>query len=183
MTKTLIYAGIGSRSTPKHIQHQMASIAQQLSPNWVLRSGHAEGADMAFEAGALAGKGAMEIFIPWFGFNGAPQNDPRYIRRTATQELADYSAQFHPAWDRCSDAAKLLHMRNACQILGAEGDNPVDLVICWTEGGLGKGGTGQALRIAEANSIPVFDLAIPSCQQILVDYVDTLENYQAKIAA
>lgn len=178
MSKSLIYAGIGSRNTPAEVQYQMAMIAEQLSDKWLLRSGHAHGADMAFESGALTGNGAMEIFIPWFRFNGAPLDNPLYIRPKATQGLADYAAQFHPAWNSCSDAAKLLHMRNVCQILGEHGDKPASLVICWTPKGLGQGGTGQAIRIAEHHQIPVFDLGIPGnyIQEELCKFIERCES-------
>lgn len=177
MTKTLKYAGIGSRETPHAVLQQMYLIAQQLAPNWLLRSGHADGADTAFELGALDAKGELEIFIPWFGFNGAPMNDKRYIRPRATQELADFAASFHPAWHKCSDPAKLLHMRNVCQVLGEHGDDPVDLLICWTRQGYGNGGSGQAIRIARAYNIPVFDLGTPGghVQVELCKYVEALE--------
>lgn len=159
MPKTLIYAGIGSRKTPTEVIHQMAAIAIQLAESgWLLRSGHADGADMAFETGCTMVDGEMEIFVPWFGFNDAPTNDPQYIRPRATQGLADYAARFHPAWDKCSDSAKLMHMRNVCQVLGEHGDNHAHLVICWTPNGSGSGGTGQAIRIAQHHDIPVYDL-------------------------
>lgn len=178
MPKKLIYAGIGSRKTPEDICYIMYDIAYQLAEaGWLLRSGHADGADKAFERGVIEHRiGEMEIFIPWFGFNEAPYNHPSYIRPKATQELADFSAQFHPNWNKCSDAAKLLHMRNACQILGLDGHTPVDMVICWTPLGLGTGGTGQALRIAQANNIPIFDLGGPdSVHERLVKFVEQKE--------
>ena len=186
MSKTLIYAGIGSRKTPDEVLHQMGAIAIQLAESgWLLRSGHANGADMAFETGCTLANGAMEIFIPWYGFNGAPNGHPDYIRPKATQELADFSRQFHPAWDRCSDATKLMHMRNACQVLGLNGDNPVDLVICWTPRGNGSGGTGQAIRIAQANDIPIFDLGIPGdfIQEELCKFVEMCELNNPRKAA
>lgn len=178
MPKTLIYAGIGSRQTPDIVLQQMFDIAQQLADLWKLRSGHADGADMAFETGAIHANGEMEIYVPWYGFNGAPTNHPDYIRPRATQELADFSAKFHPNWNHCSDAAKLLHMRNACQILGLDGTLPADMVICFTPNGRGSGGTGQALRIAQANNIPIFDLGVPGddIRQQLCEYVAWKEN-------
>jgi hypothetical protein len=48
--------------------------------------------------------------------------------------------------------------RNAMQILGPKLNHPADLVITWTEMGLRKGGTGQALRIAEEYSVPIINL-------------------------
>jgi hypothetical protein len=176
--KMLTYAGIGSRQTPDHVLYQMVNIAQQLSDLWTLRSGHADGADIAFETGAIQGNGKMEIFIPWYGFNNAPTNHPDYIRPRATQELANFSAQFHPNWSKCSDPAKLLHMRNACQILGLDGFSPVDMVVCFTPHGRGSGGTGQALRIARANEIPIFDLGVAGddIQRQLCEFVAFKEN-------
>lgn len=178
MSKTLIYAGIGSRQTPKHVLQEMHAVASQLSDLWVLRSGHADGADISFETGCIMANGEMEIYVPWFGFNDAPTNHPDYIRPKATEQLASFSAQFHPNWDACTDAAKLLHMRNSCQILGLDGNVPVDMVICWTPNGKGGGGTGQALRIAQACEIPIFDLGIEGddIRQQLCDYVNWKEQ-------
>jgi hypothetical protein len=48
--------------------------------------------------------------------------------------------------------------RNAMQILGEDGNTPVEMVVCWTKDGKASGGTGQALRIAEYYSIPIFNL-------------------------
>jgi hypothetical protein len=53
----------------------------------------------------------------------------------------------------------------AHQILGRELDDPACFVVCWrpdgatTAPGPSTGGTGQALRIAVAQHIPVFNLA------------------------
>lgn len=38
---------------------------------------------------------------------------------------------------------------------GAMLDTPSEFILCWTEHGSGKGGTGQALRIAATYNIPV----------------------------
>ena len=168
----LLYAGIGSRETPREITDKMKSIATQLAPVWTLRSGHADGADAAFENGAIIGKGNMEIFLPWQGFNNAPRHNQFYLVPNFTKDLEEFSAAFHPAWKSCSDAAKALHMRNACQILGQYGDAPVDMVICWTKDGKRKGGTGQALRIAEYTHIPIFDLALPDTPVRLCSFVN-----------
>lgn len=175
MSKTLIYAGIGSRNTPEYVLEQMCLIGQQLADKWILRSGHADGADTAFEMGCIHNHGKKEIFIPWFGFNGAPNNE-EYIRPKATQELADFASNFHPAWSSCSDTVKLMHMRNCCQILGRHGDAPVDMVICWTKEGKRGGGTGQALRIAEHFYIPIFDLAVEGAAQKLCSFVERSEH-------
>ena len=145
------YAGIGSRETPSTILALMTRIAHRLRlRGYILRSGGADGADSAFEAGAGTAK---EIYLPWRGFNG--NRSPLHSPSPAAMQMA---AQFHPAWERCSPGARKLHARNCYQMLGTDLRTPVDFVVCWTPGATGSGGTGQALRIARAHDIPVFDL-------------------------
>jgi hypothetical protein len=158
---SLIYAGIGSRKTPQSVLDTMFDLGMQLDrTGWTLRSGFAEGADMAFCRGADFVHGEMEIFIPWVGFNGSSKTNDRFIIPTLSPKLVALTRQYHPAWHRCTSGAKRLHARNCCQVLGLDLKTPADLVICWTPGGSGSGGTGQALRIARAYNIPIFDLAI-----------------------
>lgn len=44
-------------------------------------------------------------------------------------------------------------------LLGRDLNDPVDFVVCWTPGAQAVGGTGQALRIAEAYGIKVYNAA------------------------
>lgn len=169
----MIYAGIGSRETPANILTRMWELGYELAERgWILRSGHAGGADMAFEMGCIAASGTKEIYLPWSGFNGAPEA-PDYISGTNSDHLA-IAANFHPAWSRCSAAAKRLHGRNVCQILGSDLNTKADMVICWTKNGLAGGGTGQAIRIARAYGVPVFDLALPAAWQDMVKHVQNI---------
>lgn len=174
MLKPIIYAGIGSRDTPHDILNMMSLIARELAPFCTLRSGHADGADRAFESGCIAGNGKKEIYLPWEGFNCAPTNNPDYICMPSSLQATAFAAMHHPAWERCSQAAKKLHTRNVAQIYGAKLNSPVDLVICWTKEGKRKGGTGQALRMAEAKQIPIFDLALPETEQNLTVFFNNL---------
>lgn len=187
----LTYAGIGSRETPEHILSIMRHIGAYLaSEGWVLRSGGADGADTAFEVGVndyiatLKFEGKVpypashkEIYLPWAGFNNNPsQLNPRNI--PFTQQEMDLSAQLHPAWDKCSPSARLLHQRNLRQMVGCEpvvrgrmpelqDEDPPPrevavvaskFVVCWTLRGKLTGGTAQALRIADTCSIPIVNL-------------------------
>ena len=150
------YAGIGSRRTPERVLAHMAKIAARLSElGWSLNSGGADGADLAFAYGA----GEKTVFLPWPGFNGQMGTvaaDP------AAMAIAE---QFHPAWERLSAGARKLMARNVHQILGVDLQTPVKFVICWTPDGaetrttIQTGGTGQAIRVAIAHGIPVFNLA------------------------
>ena len=169
----LIYCGIGSRETPQHIQDIMRIIADELGTRgWVLRSGHAEGADLAFEIGAA--DHAKEIYLPWTGFNGGRVGVGGAIDSgvLSTFALAEtYAQYFHPAWEKCSRGAKGMHSRNVYQILGKDLNTPVKCVVCWTKDGKSSGGTGQALRIAEYLAIPIFNLHDPSQLDKLATYV------------
>lgn len=46
-----------------------------------------------------------------------------------------------------------MQARNSHQILGWDLETPTNFVVCYT-----KGGTGQAIRIANHYNIPVFDV-------------------------
>ena len=174
------YAGIGSRKTPTDVQLVMKDIAKQLAPLWKLHSGFAAGADQAFAVGAAEANGEMVNFIPWEGFNGAPGNDPRFICLYNPKAM-EIAAKYHPNWDACSSSAKLLHSRNVFQVLGADLESPVDMVICWTPNGKRGGGTGQALRIAEAYQIPIFDLAVTIDKHRLCNFTQEIEATAVKI--
>ncbi len=159
---SLIYTGIGSRQTPDSILNTMYRIGQiQAARGYILRSGHADGADIAFEKGCIEGNGAKEIFLPWKMFNynrHPPFGNGYHCGYTYEKEAMEIASRFHPAWNRCSDGAKKMHTRNVYQILGLNLETPTNGVVCWTPNGSGSGGTGQAIRIAKAYEIPVFDL-------------------------
>ncbi len=150
---TRAYAGIGSRETPPHICVWMTEVAKVLDAHgWTLRSGGAQGADSAFEAGATWNR---EIYLPWDGYNGKHGGATMPVHPDwAALALA---ARYHPAWRHLSPSAQKMMARNGYQVLGPNLDDPVAFVMCWTLGGHGGGGTGQALRIAKDKGIPILD--------------------------
>ena len=114
MTESLIYCGVGSRETPPAIQQIMRTIAAELGARgWLLRSGHAEGADIAFEIGAK--DHPKEIYLPWQGFNGgrAGAGGANGAINPATlssyNQAMVYAQHFHPAWEKCPQGARALH--------------------------------------------------------------------------
>ncbi len=149
-----IFAGIGSRETPKEVCKDIIALASLMAEKgWILRSGGAEGADIAFEKGYAKHPKQMEIYLPWKKFN--KNTSPLY---NLLPEAFEIAKNFHPAWHKCNEAAKKLMARNSYQILGADLHTPCNLVICWTKDGKASGGTGQALRIAEYYGIQIINL-------------------------
>lgn len=150
------YAGIGSRETPNNILEEMRIIGYGLAKkyDWILRSGHAPGADSAFELGCDQAHGTKEIYLPWNKFNNAKEG----IVVTPYAESTALAKKFHPAWNRLDQWGQKLMIRNGYQVFGSKLDTPVDFVICWTKDGKASGGTGQAIRMAEAYGIPVLNL-------------------------
>lgn len=147
----MIIAGIGSRETPPEVLRTLTYAGSALAMQGHRgSSGGAKGADAAFEAGYI---NTPQLLTSW----RAQQSTP------AALELA---SRYHPAWDRCSEYAKMLHARNGFIVLGADLNSPVDAIICWTVGGQIKGGTGQALRIALDWHIPVFNLAVTPLEEM-----------------
>lgn len=142
-TVPMFYAGIGARKAPSDILQQMQVIAMRLAlAGYALRSGGALGADHAFEKGADAVRGAKVIFPA-----------------TKLPEAIAHARQYHPTFDTLAPYVQQLHARNSLIILGIDLVSPVEFIVCWTPAGMVVGGTGQALRVAQATGIKVFNLA------------------------
>ena len=158
------YAGIGSRETPAPILVDMKSLAQDLAAGgWTLRTGGADGADIAFETGHRSGGGAdaLEVYLPWNGYNGrsAGERNGTFVLDPPALAMAETIAgRLHPAWRRCRQGARKLHARNVAIIHGRTLLDDVDAVVCWTRDGGPTGGTGMGIRLAHDREIPVFNL-------------------------
>lgn len=153
-----IYAGIGSRQVPPEIEMLCRQIAVMLrAQGWHLRSGHAIGCDQAFERGA---REDATVFLPWKDYEDQAPLYATGVQLVPSIASLETVAKYHPAVERLSMAAIRLHGRNAHIILGDKLDDPVDQVVCWTPNEK-RGGTSQALRIAEDYGIPVHNLNDP----------------------
>jgi hypothetical protein len=162
----MIYTGIGARQTPSTALADMQNLATNLELcGFILRSGGADGADSAFEAG-VSEEDHKEIYLPWKGFNGSQSS-----RYHISDEAYDMAEHYHPAWNRCSQAARKFHARNCYQILGDDLGTPTDFVMCWTPNGKVTGGTGQALRIAIDRDIPIINMGVDNWADIFDDVV------------
>lgn len=163
------YTGVGSRETPENILAQMTRIGETLArKGMVLRSGGADGADSAFEAGCdLVSPTLKQIYLPWRNFNGRNETQPgiEVALSKQTWDQAELIAkEIHPVWERLSQGAQKLHIRNVFQVLGGELDKPSSFVIYWAltgKNGEPKGGTRTAVMLAKSRGISTYNLAEP----------------------
>ena len=170
--REIYYTGIGSRECPEDVLQIMEKIGEILAKiGYVLRSGGANGADSAFEKGCDRVKGKKEIYLPWKGFNN--NSSLLYDLTAKAEELA---FQYHPNLYACKSAVIKLMTRNTYQILGQDCRTKSDFVVCYTADGKASGGTGQALRIAIAEKIPIFNLHEKENLNKMKDFVNQLIN-------
>lgn len=168
-----------------HLMARMAARLVQLK--WLCRSGAARGADSAFEIGVRGETDEvaryLELYLPFPGFNG--RCDGAVKRAEPSQEAHQVMLQHHPVGESLRGTVALLQARNSHQILGPfpiSAPDPVDMVICWTADGAETleqitketGGTGQALRIACALQIPIFNLKNPKAGERIKAFLDSL---------
>lgn len=155
------YTGVGARETPVRVLAAMQRIgARMAAEGYTLRSGGAPGADTAFEQGA--GPGASIIYLQWPDFRGH-----RSPYCNVSEGALAIAAQHRPEWSQLSRREKALHGRNVYQVLGLDLKSKTDFVICWTQGAKLHGGTGMAIRLAQAYSVPVYNLAAWSEDAVL----------------
>ncbi|MDF1661727.1 MAG: hypothetical protein P1V97_08135 [Planctomycetota bacterium] len=168
----MIIAGIGSRKTPIPILRQIEKLgAYCLAQGIWVRSGHALGADYAWERSS---RERCIVYLPFPGYGPAefhtkqitslaPTKPSFFPIHPAALERAQKSVtQFHKGSQYLTPFARQCHTRNYFQIMGSrEQERPVDAVVCWTplgKRGQATGGTKQALSIAAAHDIPIFNL-------------------------
>lgn len=173
------YAGVGSRNTPADILKLMSELATELSKDYIMRSGGADGADTAFYNGCR-GTNCI-IYLPWPGFNGAPRSgDYAFVdhyKEDAAEKAKEILLEIVPYYNNLKPSVQSLFKRNVYQVLGDDVKTPADFVICWTENGELKGGTRIAIMIANKFNIPVFNLAKPNALKELREF---LENEKRK---
>jgi hypothetical protein len=194
VTKSMRYAGIGSRQTPADVLGLMKQAAAYLeSLGYTLTSGGAQGADLAFESGV---KQQKEIYLPTgtvtdnaikvaheihpnlAGAMAASKNKKikEKIQQGATQVEAE------AAGEQSALFVEKLMARNTYQIFGQDLNNPVDFVLFWAEEVPGsirpKGGTGQAVEMARRKGIPTINMANSNWRQELAQVIQQAQSQQ-----
>jgi hypothetical protein len=172
---TKLYAGIGGRTTPPEVCEEFTRIAYRLMQlGYTLRSGGANGADAAFEAGT--GKYVpQEIWLPWEGFNN---NDSLLIlENPIPQSVIAIAEEIYDRWDSANEAVRKLHARNVYQILGHDLHTPVDFVVCWTDRpNTDTGGTQFGMHLAQQWGIMVYNFYKEDEKQLFLTVEKGIED-------
>ena len=168
-------ACIGSRE----LAGEWLNVCEKLG-EWIVRCGHvvesgnAQGADQAFARGGnRVDPTKVHLHLPWLSYERSALVLGNHVDVLASmgdkeqQTYKNYAKAHHPAWFRLSNGGQLLHARNG-RILFPNGypGKPVDLVLAWPSRKLG-GGTGQGIRMAHAEGIPLVDLDL-----LVPDYLE-----------
>lgn len=178
------YAGIGSRDTPQEYLRIISLIGRALAKKgWILRSGAANGADKSFEYGCDSAQGNKEIYLPYRGFERS-NSDLHPDKYPFTEAEIKISKAFHPRWDRLSEFGTSAMKRNVRQLRGLAPytkNKRSKFIVCWTKDGLIAGGTGQALRLAGAMDIKVFNLGSCKSTEEINVLLNSIDQYQKEI--
>lgn len=190
-TKTqegLVVTCIGANGTPDDMLSLMTRIGRALdSRGAILRSGGANEADLAFEAG-WRNAGACEIFHPWHGFHpkteGRSLDEGRILKRRRPNqgmgspivlvgahldEAEEIASSTHPAWEKCNEGTRSLHVRAIPQVVGASLTRPSDLMVCWTDDGRASGSIAHAMRYAQRKGVQIVNLKRQADRQAILE--------------
>lgn len=165
MTNPISYVGAGMSTAPKEILYLIEDAAQMLASEGVhLRTGCGQGPCEAFVRGAKD-PSLYSVFIPGLVFGNLNTKNPS-IYGPYTEGFIDfehatnYARKFHPSWPGLAGTVQRMMAMVSYQVLGPQLiDRPL-FVLCWTPNGIGGDTTGQVIRLAQAFSIPIFDLGV-----------------------
>lgn len=147
------YVGMGTSTTPTEMHRWLKNAAVWLdSLDYMLCSGHTEKADIVFEDFSMH----KEIYLPWKGFNEST-SELSLESMPNVSKATEIARKFNPNFGALSDREQKQIIMSGFQVLGQSLEEPVDFVLCWTEGGKIEGNIGQVLRIARYYEIPIFD--------------------------
>lgn len=167
---TIYWSGIGNRQATPQAVSDLTYIAKRLAENGLeLRSGGRGDCDCACQAGA---NGKSEIYYP--------RHKPQYQYGLPTlDEAYPIARQYHGCWDFLPEKYRNYFARNVHIILGKVLSEPSEFVVCWTRDGVYSpenrtqrtGGTGHAIAVAAANSIPVFNINNKIHREYVMDFL------------
>lgn len=175
------YAGTGDRMTPVEVQEKMKSLAQYLdSLGYTYRGNGSKVPGDSFELGS----NRKELYLPWNKFNDKTSD---FNKKNAkfSQDVYDLSAKFFPKLSTLKDSVQKIISTDAFILLGENLRDPVKFLVLWTPDGCEvekninfktTGFMAQAIKIACASKIPIFNLHNPDAVQRCKDFASTVEG-------
>ena len=187
-----VITGIGSRNTPTNVLLAMEQIGAWCKKNKIyVRSGHADGADYAFE------KGAQEytlVYLPWNTFNSQLPILGKHIEFPSEDlRLLSFCKQIvndcHPAADKLTNIHWKFMIRNVLQLSGYQQTHYSSAVVLYADVRddiFGKeqvqGGSNLVFQFARKRGIPIFNFAsVPADTPLYaMDTVESMVEYVTK---
>lgn len=166
----MYWTGIGSRKTPEHIQKWMQAIAYIIcKQGHTLRSGKADGADLAFQRGLELAyfetkQGSGEIYLPFENWHRQYCSLwDIYVRSpNSIQKSLTIVSKVHGNWKKVRPEYRAYHIRNAFQVMGprVSEDEVSSFVLFWAPevDDIVSGGTATAVHLARSLNIPTFNM-------------------------
>lgn len=135
----LLYAGVGPRTSPEWVLAVMRRLGRYMAQqDYTLSSGHAKGADLAFEYGCDLVNGPKRIFPP----------DP--LKGHPLQRILWHLASYaNPRFQYLGEYKQYPLLRNPLILFGNDLSHPVALAITWMPGepSTWTGGTANTMRL------------------------------------
>ena len=169
---------IGTRKPDVGQREYAELLAHRLSLNYevTIATGGAVGIDEAAMRGALISR--LVVYLPWASYNNYLL--PRYATCVVAGDAETHPDWFasvenyHPNPRALSRGMRALHARN----FGIVSNSRLVLAFPSDDGG---GGTGQGIRIAHGEGIPVMQFnrgeQLPAFETLLGDIVDTISGF------
>ena len=160
MQKIKAYTGIGTRDSTDEDERNIKYISESLSEKgWTVYSGNAPGSDIAFQKYS---SGNYVAWLPWKRFNYDEFDCKEGGALVVGHKLAGLKSieKYHPNPSALKQGMRALMARNYYQIKGLGLFPQSSFVVCCavpTGNGV-KGGTGQAVRIAQDLGLPIINI-------------------------
>lgn len=177
MAGPMIITGIGSRKTPPEVLEEMRKVGQWCrEQGHTLRSGHAEGADQAFEEGAQE---RCIAYTPWEGFEEDFKSKavifPVQDLEPPARKKAKRTLRLHPSsknkHQNLGGAFNNIMIRNALQVMGEDMKTPSDAVVYWA-----LASALQAVRVALHFHVPLVDMRKFTTAEMVIGKLERIQQ-------
>ncbi len=163
-------------NTPNEIVDKIVSIIKQLDKfGFTMRNGGRDGAEDIFERATTR----KEIHLPWKGFMN---KESKYsFTPDAAKVLA---SRFHPGFDGLKQSIQTFLATDVKMVMGKGLTSPALFLITWSADGAQTlqeksaktGNAGQAIAVACALNIPIFNFGRPDAEQRLRQHLSNYYN-------